>query len=80
MNQNARLARLERGPDPQHITDAELRAFAEPVARHYDVSLDELVDETKKILAMTPAERARCEAELRAWAAEAGDAWPPADL
>jgi len=76
---SARLALLERGPATHVDTDAALRTYLDPLARKHDVSLDYLVEETKKILAVTPAEQTRYAAALRAMVAAAGDEWP-ADL
>ena len=57
MNLGARLVALEQRHVPEPSTDAELRARLDPLAREADVSLDALVEETKRVLAMTDAER-----------------------
>lgn len=46
-------------------TAGELRARLDPIARAHDVSLDELVNETRRILALPADERERLEAALR---------------
>ena len=59
-NLAARVTRLEVRP----VSDATIRATVERLAREHDLDVGELYDETVRILAMTPAERAHLAAEL----------------
>ena len=53
MNLHTRIARLER---PAPFTDAAIRAAAETAAQRYDLGVDELIEEMRLVLAMTPTE------------------------
>ena len=59
-NLAARVTRLETQP----VSDAVIRATVERLAREHDLDVDELYDETVRILAMSPAQRAQYAAEL----------------
>ena len=59
-NLAARVTRLEARP----VSDATIRATVERLAREHDLDIDELYEETMRILAMLPAERAQYAAEL----------------
>ena len=59
-NLAARVARLET----QSVSDAAIRVTVERLAREHDLDVTELYEETVRILAMTPAERAQYAAEL----------------
>ena len=72
MRLSSRLVALERRHARLTYTDAELRARLDPVAREHDVSLDELVAETRRVLAMTDAEREAYGREVRQQAEAAG--------
>ena len=67
MSLPTRIARLERQPNAASMADDAIRAMAEATAREHDLDVDELVEEIRRVLAMTPAE---LEAE-RQWSAAA---------
>jgi len=76
MSLDRRVRRLEGCAVGASLGDRELYARCDPVAREHDVSLDELVEETKQILGMTPAARDHYVAELRAAYERDGEAMP----
>ncbi len=78
MSIEQRLARLESYLDGTNLSDRELYARCEPLARAHDVSLDELVGETRRFLAMTPAQQEQAKADLRAQLEAAGEEIPEA--
>jgi hypothetical protein len=64
MGLTTRLTRLERRQTGQIYDEAALRAVVDARARAEDLPFDELLAETKRLLAMTPVERARVGREL----------------
>lgn len=66
MNLDGRLRRLEEQP----VSESYLYDRADAVARAHHLNLDEVIEEARRFLAMSPAQQAAADAEQRAGAAD----------